>query len=169
MVSTTTSRTAAWRHPQDGTHADSGTILAFVPEILIATDTKAVFDEISSVVAGRATRVRWVRKGEDVREEMNLRPADLAILDSQISTMGGIAVALDLRLEADAGRSEPRPVLLVLDRRPDVFMARRSGAEGWILRPLDPIRLRKATTALLAGGTWHDTSFLPDPVAVPFG
>ena len=98
---------------------------------------------------------------------MNLQPADLAIVDSQIGTMGGIAVALDLRLEADAGRLEPRPVLLVLDRRPDVFMARRSGAEGWILKPLDPIRLRKAVAALLAGGTWHDTSFTPDPVAVP--
>ena len=46
-------------------------------------------------------------RGEAVREEMNARPADLAIVDSQIGTMGGIAVALDLRLEADAGRLEP--------------------------------------------------------------
>jgi DNA-binding response OmpR family regulator len=137
-----------------------------MPDILIATDTASVFDEISSLVAGAGTTVRWVRRGEDVRDAMNLAPADLAIVDSQIGTMGGIAVALDLRLEADAGRLEPRPVLLVLDRRPDVFMARRSGADGWILKPLDPIRVRKAVTALLAGGTWHDTSFLPDPVAV---
>ena len=79
-----------------------------------------------------------------MRDSLNARPADLAIVDSQIGTMGGIAVALDLRLEADAGRLEPCPVLLVLDRRPDVFMARRSGAEGWILKPLDPIRLGKA-------------------------
>jgi DNA-binding response OmpR family regulator len=48
-----------------------------------------------------------------------------------------------------------------------VFLARRSGAEGWILKPLDPIRLRKAVTALLEGHTWHDTSFTPVPVAVP--
>ena len=139
----------------------------FVPDILIATDSAAVYDEIRSVVAAPDTSTKWLRRGEDVREEMNLRPADLAILDSQIGAMGGIAVALDLRLEADAGRSEALPVLLVLDRRPDVFMARRSGAEGWILKPLDPIRLRKAVAAVLAGGTWHDTSFLPDPVAVP--
>ena len=98
---------------------------------------------------------------------MNVRPADLAIVDMQIGTMGGIAVALDLRLEADAGRLEPRPVLLVLDRRPDVFLARRSGAEGWIVKPLDPIRLRTAVSALMAGGTWHDASFTPNPVAVP--
>jgi DNA-binding response OmpR family regulator len=138
-----------------------------VPDILIATDSAAVYDDISSVVAGPDTTIRWLRRGEDVREAMNHAPADVAIVDSQIGTMGGIAVALDLRLEADAGRLDPRPVLLVLDRRPDVFMARRSGAEGWILKPLDPIRLRKAVTALLGGGSWHDTSFLPNPVAVP--
>ena len=139
-----------------------------VPEILIATDSPAVFDEIRSVLEGGQTTVRWVRRGEDVREEMNTRPSDLAVVDMQIGTMGGIAVTLDLRLESDAGRLEPRPVLLVLDRRPDVFLARRSGAEGWIIKPLDPIRLRKATAALLAGGTWHDASYTPKPVAVPF-
>jgi DNA-binding response OmpR family regulator len=138
-----------------------------VPDILIATDSASVYDEIRSMVAGRGTSVRWIPRGEEVREEVNVRPTDLAIVDSQIGTMGGIAVALDLRLEADAGRLEPCPVLLVLDRRPDVFMARRSGAEGWILKPLDPIRMRKAVSALLAGGTWHDSSFRPDPVAVP--
>jgi DNA-binding response OmpR family regulator len=138
-----------------------------VPEIVIATDSAAVFDEISSVVAGPGTTVRWIRAGEAVREELNARPADLAILDMQITSMGGIAVAFDIRLEADAGRLDPCPVLLVLDRRADVFLARRAGAEGWILKPLDPVRLRKAVATLLAGGTWHDASFSPDPVAVP--
>lgn len=138
-----------------------------MPEIVIATDSAAVFDDVSSVVAGPGTTVRWIRAGEAVREELNARPADLAILDMQITAMGGIAVALDIRLEADAGRLDPCPTLLLLDRRADVFLARRSGAQGWILKPLDPIRLRKAVSALLAGGAWHDASFAPDPIAVP--
>jgi DNA-binding response OmpR family regulator len=139
-----------------------------VADILIATDSQPVCDDLRSVVEGEGTTVRWVRRGEDVRESVNRRPADLAIVDAQIGTMGGVAVALDLRLESDAGRLVPCPVLLVLDRRADVFMARRSGATGWIVRPLDPIRLRKAVTALLAGETWHDTSFAPNPLAVSF-
>ena len=138
-----------------------------MPEIVIAADDQSVYDDIASVVEEPDTSVRWVRTGEGVRDEVNLRPADLVIADMQIGTMGGIAVALDLKLEADAGRLEPCPVLLVLDRRPDVFMARRSGAEGWLVKPIDPIRLRTAVTALLAGGTWHDASFTPQPVAVP--
>jgi DNA-binding response OmpR family regulator len=138
-----------------------------VPDIVIAADSARLFEEIRSVVEGPDTTVRWVRRGEDVREEINLRPADLVIADMQIGTMGGVAVAVDLFLEADAGRIDPCPVLIVLDRRPDVFLARRSGAEGWIIKPLDPIRLRKAVSALLAGQTWHDASFTPKPVAVP--
>ena len=139
-----------------------------MPDILIAADSARVYDEIRSVLQGGSTTVRWVRSGEAVRDEMSREPPDLAIVDMQIGTMGGVAIALDIRLEADAGRLDPRPVLLVLDRRPDVFLARRSGAEGWIIKPLDPIRLRKAVTALLAGGTWHDASFTPEPLAVPF-
>jgi DNA-binding response OmpR family regulator len=138
-----------------------------VPEIVIAADSESVADEIRSVLADPDTTVRWVTRGEAVREDINARPVDLVIADMQISTMGGIAVALDIKLEADAGRLDPCPVLLLLDRRPDVFMARRSGAEGWLLKPLDPIRLRTAVAALLAGGTWHDASFTPQPVMVP--
>ena len=138
-----------------------------MPDVVIAADSEAIFDEIRSVVEDPETTVRWVRRGEDVRESVNRQPADLVIADMQIGTMGGVAVILDLKLEADAGRLEPCPTLLVLDRRPDVFMARRSGAEGWIVKPLDPIRLRTAVSALLAGGTWHDASFTPQPVAVP--
>jgi DNA-binding response OmpR family regulator len=138
-----------------------------VPEILIAADSESVFDDLRSVLEEPGTSVRWARRGGDVREAIDHRPADLVIADMQIGAMGGIAVALDLKLEADAGRLAGCPVLLLLDRRADVFLARRSGAEGWVLKPLDPIRLRRAVAALLAGGTWHDASFTPQPVAVP--
>jgi DNA-binding response OmpR family regulator len=138
-----------------------------VPEILIATDAASVYQSVSSVLLAPGTTVRWVRSGPDVRTELDRQPADLAIVDMQIGSMGGIAVALDLRLEVDAGRVSGCPILLVLDRRADVFMARRAGVDGWVLKPLDPIRVRRAVAALLEGGTWYDESFAPDPVAMP--
>jgi DNA-binding NarL/FixJ family response regulator len=135
-----------------------------VPDVLIATDSETLYEEIGSVLAGPDTTVRWSRSGPDVRTDMNRQPADLAIVDMQIGSMGGVAVALDLHLEADAGRLERRPVLLVLDRRPDVFMARRARVDGWVIKPLDPIRIRRAAAALLAGGTYFDESYRPEPV-----
>lgn len=141
----------------------------FVPDILIATDAASVFDDLRAVVDGPGTNLRWITEGPNVRTSIHSQPADLAIVDMQIGTMGGIAVALDLRLESDAGRLEATPVLLVLDRRADVFLARRSGVAGWLVKPLDPLRVRKAVRTLLAGGEWPDPSYRPEPVAVPFG
>jgi len=60
-------------------------------------------------------------------------------------------------------------VLMLLDRRPDVFLARRSGAEGWLVKPLDPLRLRRAVTSLLDDGTYTDDSYIPVPVLVGAG
>ncbi len=139
-----------------------------MPDVLIATDSPAVYDELAAVVEGPGTAVRWVRTGFEVRTSIDADPVDLAIVDMQIGTMGGIAVTLDTRLEQDAGRLEPCKIILVLDRRADVFLARRSGVEGWLLKPLDPIRIRRAVAAVLGGGTWHDDQYQPSPVAAPF-
>ena len=96
-----------------------------MPDILIATDAVSVYNTLSSVLSTPGTTIRWVRTGQDVRFELDRQDADLAIVDMQIGAMGGVAVALDLRLEIDAGRLDPLPVLLLLDRRADVFLARR--------------------------------------------
>jgi two-component system nitrate/nitrite response regulator NarL len=47
------------------------------------------------------------------------------------------------------------PVLMLLDRSADLFLARRSMADGWLVKPLDAFRLRRAAEALLAGGEYH--------------
>ena len=54
--------------------------------------------------------------------------------------MGGMAVTMALRLDESAGMLPHVPVLMLLDRRADVHLARRSGADGWLIKPLDPLR-----------------------------
>jgi DNA-binding response OmpR family regulator len=137
-----------------------------VPDILIASDAAWIHAEIRAVLSGPDTRVTGVQAGEEVLAEVQNRHPDLVILDLQIGNMGGMATCLDLRLEEGAGRVDHVPVLMLLDRRADVFLARRANADGWLLKPLDPIRLRRATTSLLQGGTYFDDSYLPNPVLV---
>ena len=84
-------------------------------------------------------------------------------------SMGGAAICYDLRLEESGDRQYHVPVLILLDRRADVFIAKHSGAEGWLVKPLDPLRLRRATAALLGGGTYFDDSYQPVPVLVGEG
>jgi DNA-binding response OmpR family regulator len=135
--------------------------------VLVATDAEWVHNEIRSTLGGPDISVESVYSGAAVRDRVADDPPDLVILDLQIGQMGGMATCLDLRLEEGGGRLEHVPVLMLLDRRADVFLARRSKAEGWLLKPLDPIRLRRASAALMDGGTYFDRSYIPQPVAVP--
>ena len=136
-------------------------------DVLIASDAPWVHEEIRSVLAGGGIDVRSVSSGVDVIAAVVRRAPDLVILDLQMGNMGGMATTLELRLEQSGGRLPHVPVLMLLDRRADVFLARRSDADGWLVKPLTPIRVRKAVRALLDGGTYHDESYQPVSVTVP--
>jgi DNA-binding response OmpR family regulator len=138
-----------------------------VSEILVASDAEWVREQLKAVLAGPDTKVRAVSAGHRVLPAVRRRTPDLVILDLQIGNMGGMAVCLDLRLEESADRLDHVKVIMLLDRRADVFLARRSGAEGWLIRPLDPIRLRRATQTVLDGDNYFDESYKPRPVLVP--
>ena len=140
-----------------------------MPDVVVAADAPWVVDEVRSVLSGPADTVRVVTAGELVLPAVAADKPDLVILDLQIGSMGAIAVCMDLRLEEGAGRLDHVPVLVLLDRRADVFLARRVEADGWLIKPLDPIRLRKAIRALLAGNTYEDPTRRPPTVAAVSG
>ena len=120
-------------------------------EVLIATDADAVFAEVEAALVDESTSVVRVRTGQAVAGVVADSTPDLVILDLQIGNMGGIAACLHLRHEAGAERLPNVPVLMLLDRQADVFLAKRSGADGWIVKPLDAFSLRRAATAILQG------------------
>ncbi|WCO66602.1 response regulator [Iamia majanohamensis] len=124
--------------------------------VLLATDADWIADDVDAALADDDTEIVRTRVGSDVLDLTHELAPDLIVLDLQIGNMGGMAACMALRLEEGAGRLEPVPVLMMLDRPHDRFLARRSAADGWITKPLDPFRLRRAATALLDGGEWHD-------------
>jgi DNA-binding response OmpR family regulator len=110
--------------------------------------------------------IEEVASGPAVLARVQDGDVDLAVLDMQMGSMGAMAVCMDLRHLESYGAAEPVAVLMLLDRRPDVFLARRSGAEGFIVKPLDPQRVRAAVRALLAGGEYEDESLRPATVRI---
>jgi DNA-binding response OmpR family regulator len=71
------------------------------------------------------------------------------ILDMQIANQGGVATAIDLRLEASAGRLPDTAILLLLDREADRFLAKRADADAELVKPVDPGTLRRTVERLL--------------------
>lgn len=136
-------------------------------EILVVSDSPAVRAEVRSAIASPSLKVREAVRGAQVAPEVAKHRPDAIVLDMQIGAMGGVATCLDLRLEAGAGRLPQVPVLMLLDRRADVFLARHSGADGWLVKPLDPLRLNRALSAVLVGGSFEDDAYCPVTVAIP--
>jgi CheY-like chemotaxis protein len=118
--------------------------------IVVAADAKWVRDLVKSACTARDQQVIEVTRGQEVRELVGREHPDLVILDMQIGNMGGVAVAIDLRLEGAAGRIPDTSILLLLDREADRFLAKRADADAELVKPVDPGTLRRAVTELLA-------------------
>src|SRR5438128_142704 len=142
------------------------TLLA-VSDVLVVTDAPWVLDDVSAAISGPDVSVRTVSAGVDVLPAVRASLPDLVVLDLQVGNMGGMAACLNLRLEEGAGRLGHVPVLMLLDRRADVFLARRSEAEGWVIKPLDALRTRAAVRALLAGDRYEDATNAPSTTGTP--
>ena len=118
--------------------------------IIVAADAKWVRDLVKSSCTSPDQQVIEVTRGQDVRDVVGKRFPDLVVLDMQIGNMGGLAVAIDLRLEGSAGRIPDTSILLLLDREADRFLAKRVDADAELVKPVDPGTLRRTVDRLLA-------------------
>ncbi len=119
--------------------------------ILLATDAQWVLDEVVAALGSPETSFTVCSNGRDVTAAVTARTPDLAVLDSQIGSMGGFAVTMDLRLDETGGRLPHIPVLMLLDRSADAQLAKRSGADTWLVKPINALTLRRTAQSLVAG------------------
>ncbi|HEX5094670.1 MAG TPA: response regulator [Acidimicrobiia bacterium] len=121
-------------------------------KILVAADAKWVRDQVRAAFVAPGQEVVEVTRGQDVRDTFVRENPDLVILDLQIGNMGGIACALDLRLEESGGRAPHATILLLLDREADKFLAKRVDVDALLVKPVDAGVLRRAARQLLEAG-----------------
>lgn len=126
--------------------------------VLIATDAQYVLDDIIAALGTQETSFTVCRDGRDVTDAVRRRTPDIAVLDLQVGSMGAMAITMNLRLDESGGRLPHVPVVMMLDRLADVHLARRSGAEAWLIKPVDSLRLRRAVQEVRAGRTWHEAA-----------
>jgi DNA-binding NarL/FixJ family response regulator len=86
-------------------------------------------------------------RGDELIATLDAGGLDLAILDGEAAPTGGIGLARQLKDELDG----PPPVLLIVGRRDDAWLATWSRAEAVISHPIDAVQIASAVSALLAG------------------
>lgn len=117
--------------------------------ILVATDADHVVDDVTAALGGPDVSFTVCRNGRDVSGVVQQRQPDLVVLDLQSGSMGAMAVTMSLRLDESASNAVRSRVLMLLDRQSDVHLARRCDADGWIIKPLDPMKIKRAVRTIL--------------------
>jgi len=74
---------------------------------------------------------------------------DVVVIDMQVATMGGMAMARALKEASLASDFPEVPVVLLLDRSVDSFLAKRAAADAWVQKPFDVAELRAAVSSVL--------------------
>lgn len=66
------------------------------------------------------------------------------VVDLQMASMGGMAVARELHQQAGLADRTNVPVVMLLDRAADGFLAKRAGVAAWVTKPFTAHELRTA-------------------------
>jgi DNA-binding response OmpR family regulator len=130
--------------------------------ILVGTDGDHVLDDVAAALGGPDVSFTVCRNGRDVSDVVKQRTPDLVVLDLQIGSMGGMAVTMSLRLDESAGTLPHVRVLMLLDRQADVHLAKRCAADGYLVKPLNPLSLKRAARAILESPPEPEASESPE-------
>jgi DNA-binding response OmpR family regulator len=127
--------------------------------IFIVSDVPEIIAQIKSAIDSVDLKITELLSGRLVVSTALENPPDLIIVDCQIGSMGGFAVCWDVKLEELSNRLPLIPVLILLDRIADSWLAKQAGADGILVKPFSVIKVRKAVDALLKGSTYYDESY----------
>ena len=119
--------------------------------VVVYSDDPAVRDQVRSALGRRPAadlgRVEWVEcsTGEQVVRAVDAGGVDLAVLDGEAWPTGGLGLAKQMKDELQ----DCPPVLVLIARRADAWLATWSQADGVVAHPLDAPELTSVATGLL--------------------
>jgi DNA-binding response OmpR family regulator len=110
--------------------------------VLAVTDSEWVVNEIRSALGVGGWDLELLSDPHQTMAAIEELAPDVVVADLQIGSMGGMAVIREIRAGFE-DRDRPRLVML-LDREADGFLAKRAGADAWVIKPFEASRLREA-------------------------
>lgn len=110
--------------------------------MLLVSDASWVHNDVSASLDMPGTRIVVE---EDPRAASNAAAQHMPgvyLVDMQVGSMGGMAITRQLREAIHAGTIPAGAIVMLLDRQADAFIAKRAGADGWVVKPFTAQQLR---------------------------
>jgi DNA-binding response OmpR family regulator len=114
-----------------------------------ATRARVITALGSRPAPGLAVTFLEAERGDQVVTLCDAGGIDLSILDGESAPEGGMGLSRQLRDELD----DAPPVVLLVGRRDDAWLATWSRAEAVVPHPIDAVQIAQAVTGLLARDT----------------
>lgn len=120
-----------------------------MPTILVVADTTWVKNDVHAALSLPGYEILDHEDPRSLTDAISEHRPDAVLIDLQVASMGGMAMARSLK-EASLTPGFPQiPVVLLLDRAADAFLAKRAAAEAWLQKPFDAEELRSTVTGVL--------------------
>jgi DNA-binding response OmpR family regulator len=119
--------------------------------ILLVADAAWVHNEVRAALTQPGLTIVDETDPTRAAERVADLHADAVLIDMQVGSMGGMAVCRSIKEAASTGGIVAPPVVMLLDRRADAFLARRAAADAWVLKPFTPHQLRDALEQAVRG------------------
>ena len=119
--------------------------------ILVVDDDAAVRRSLARVLTTAGHRVEAVGSGVDAVRRLQDEEFDLVVLDLRMPRLGGLTVLQHVQ------NRHPEVPVIVMTGFPSIENAKESielGAFDFLLKPLDPDRIRGVVSRALASGPW---------------
>lgn len=123
--------------------------------VLLVADEPWIRNEALAALSDPGTVIREIADPRAVAKAVEEFEPDVVVIDLQVGSMGGMALARTLREAEFLDEIPSISIVLLLDRNADEFLAGRAAADAWVVKPFTPQQLRSAiatANAGLAGG-----------------
>lgn len=118
--------------------------------VMLVADNPWVHSQVDSGLSDLEMTLDWVKDPRAVTDRILANPPHLALVDFQVGSMGGMALTRKIRETADHNQLGTIPVILLLDRQSDRFLAKRAGAVAGLIKPFTPQRIQAQVEAVLS-------------------
>jgi two-component system, OmpR family, KDP operon response regulator KdpE len=120
-------------------------------EILVVADEPWVANDVRAALADHRYSITNVSDPRRAVDHLATNAVDVVLVDMQVGSMGGMAVARSVRGTTREGTVAP-PVIILIDRDADSFLAKRAGAADWVRKPFGSSELRRAIDGAISVG-----------------